>query len=74
MIGVREPVRLRAGIGEHRSLFQRQDRVDGTGCAEERLDRIPALRVRERVPWSLGNGEVDSRVGCCNAQELRTVN
>src|SRR5262249_10292760 len=59
VIGVREAVRARARIRDDRALLEGEDRLRGADEREERLDRIPALRVRRCVVRPFDDAERD---------------
>ena len=69
---LREPVRLRAGVRQHCTLLECKDRVDRSSRAEDRLDRLPALRVRKGVARPLGGHELDPFVLRRNPEKLGT--
>ncbi len=60
MIGVREPVGARARLGDDRALLEREHGLGGAHDREQRLDRLPALRVRERVCRAVRDRELDA--------------
>ena len=70
VVGVREPVRARARLGDDRALLERQDRLGGAHECEQRLDPLPALHVGERVGRAFGSRELDA-FGACEAREER---
>ena len=59
MVGVRDPVRAGARLGDDRVLVQRQRRVARAGEGEDVRDRLRALRVRDRVPPAVVDAELD---------------
>jgi hypothetical protein len=60
VVGVGEPICTCARLGDHRALLERENRLRRSHLREYRLDRLPALRIRDRVPGSLGQGELDA--------------
>ena len=59
VVGVREPVRPPASLRHDRAFLEREH---GLGCSherEQRLDRLPALRVGHRVRLAIGERELD---------------
>jgi hypothetical protein len=49
VVGVRQPVRARAGEPDHRALLQRERGLAGACGREDTGDPVDALRVGERV-------------------------
>ena len=49
VVGVREPIRLGAHLGDDAPLLEREHRVDDAGGEEVALDLLPALGVRAGV-------------------------
>ena len=70
MVGVREAVGLRSRLGDDRPLLERENRLRRSHEREERLDRLPALRVRDGVACALGRRELDT-LGVREAREQR---
>ena len=60
MVGVRETVRPCARLGDDGALLEREDGLGRTHEREERLDRLPALRVGDCVRIALGDRELDT--------------
>ena len=58
VVGVGEPIRTRARLGDHGALLERENRLRRSHLREHRLDRLPALRICDRVLGSLGDGEL----------------
>ena len=58
VVCVREPVRPRARLRHDRTLLEREH---GLGCSherEQRLDRLPALRIGDRMRLAIGEREL----------------
>ena len=73
MIRVREPVRPRARLGDDGALLECQHGLRRAHEREQRLDRLPALRVRERVRRALGDRELDALGSRKPGEERRRV-
>ena len=59
VVGVREAVRPSPRLGDDGALLQREHRLLRTHHGQQRLDRLPALRICERVAATLGDLELD---------------
>ncbi len=60
VVGVGEPIRPGARPGDDGALLEGENRLRRAHLREQRLDRLPAFRVRDRVRGSLGHGELDA--------------
>ena len=71
VVRIRQPIRLRARLRDHRSLFEREHGVGGAGEREQRLDRIPALGIGSSVARALHHAERDVEISCDLPEERR---
>ncbi len=53
MIGIREPIRLRAHLGDDAPFLEPENGVDDSGRQEVALDLLPPLRVRAGMGCTL---------------------
>ena len=58
MVGVREAVRSRARLCHDRTLLEREHGLGRSHEREQRLDRLPALRVGDGVRLAIGEREL----------------
>ena len=69
VVGVRQPVGLDPELGHEGLLLETEHRVNGAGRCEERLDRLAALRVGDRVTGAICNAKPRSGAGGDGAYE-----
>ena len=62
VIGVGEPVGALAGLGHDRTLLEHEHCLGSSHEREQRLDRLPALRVGDCVTLPRGDRELDAFV------------
>ncbi len=73
VIRIREPIRPRARLGDDRALLERQHGLRRAHEREQRLDRLQALRVRQRVRRPFDDRELDALGSRKPCEERRRV-
>ena len=74
MVGVGKTVRARARLCHDGALLEREDGLRRAHDREQRLDRLPALRIGDGMCRALGNTELDPFHPRYLTQERRRAN